>query len=651
MRGVATGLKRLAFGRPYRTDRLGHTMLPKRLALPVFASDAISSVTYAPEAIFLMLSLAGVAAVGMAPWVALVVVFVLLVVVASYRQVLSAYPNGGGDYEVARKNLGPVFGQAVGAALLIDYVLTVALSVAAAMANIGSVLPFVAQHNTVFAALAIVFLAAVNLRGVRESGRTFAAPVYFFIASIAVMLVWGFVQWALLGRDLQAESSSYTLNPEAVQYSGVAIVFIVARAMASGSAALSGIEAVGHGVPLFRAPQALNAARTLTIIGVLTATLFLGLVALAEITGVTLAEHPEDLIGPAADYRQKTLIVQLADAVFADTPVLTGIIVAASSIILALAANTAFNGFPILASVLARDKYLPTQFSNRGDRLTYSNGILALALAATIVVVISQAEVTTLIQLYVVGVFTSFSIGQHGMVRHWTGELATEDVPHRRRRMLRARAINRVGFTLTVAVLVIVIITKFRAGAWIVIVAMIAAVLAMRFINAHYRRFVQRIRTSEERAVLPSRIHCIVLVANVSLPTMRTIAYARATRPDVLEAVTVAVDVPTTRRLIDSWEAKRPKVPLKVIESPYRDVIGPVIDYIRRVRSTNPRDVVALYIPEYVEEKWWEKTLHNQTAQRLKRALLHEPGVMITSVPWQTSAISTPPATTGTAHA
>ena len=617
---------------------MGHTMLPKRLALPVFASDAISSVTYAPEAIFLVLSLAGAAAVGMAPWLALGVVIVLLVVVASYRQVLHAYPNGGGDYEVARKNLGPLSGQAVGAALLIDYVLTVALSVAAAMANIGSVLPFVAQHDATFSVLAIVFLAVVNLRGVRESGRTFAAPVYFFIISVAAMLLWGFFQWIFLGRDLQAESAPYNLEPDAVQYSGIAIVFLVARAFASGSAALSGIEAVGHGVPLFRAPQSANAARTLTSIGLLTATLFLGLVAFAEMTGVTLAENPADLVGAPPDYHQKTLMVQLADAVFAGAPIVTGIIVAASSIILALAANTAFNGFPILASVLARDKYLPTQFGNRGDRLTYSNGILALAITASIVVIIAQADVSTLIQLYVVGVFTSFTIGQRGMVRHWTRELDIEEVPHRCRRMRQARSINRIGFVLTLLVLITVIITKFRAGAWIVIVIMMLTVLGMRLINSHYRRFALRIRTSEERAVLPSRIHCIVLVANVSLPTLRTIAYARATRPDFLEAVTVAVDVPTTKKLIQTWEEKRPKVPLKVIESPYRDVIGPVIGYIRRVRANNPRDVVALYIPEYVEAHWWEKALHNQTAQRLKRKLLHEPGVMITAVPWQTNA-------------
>lgn len=637
MQDVLTGTKRLIFGRPFRTERMGQTMLPKRLALPVFASDAISSIAYAPEAMFLVLSLAGAAAVGRAPWLAVAVVVVLLVVVASYRQVIRAYPNGGGDYEVARRNLGPLPGQVVGAALLVDYVLTVALSVAAAMANIGSVVPVVSDYKTAFSVLAIILLVAVNLRGVRESGRTFAGPVYFFVASAAVLVGWGLFQWAVLGRELTAESAPYHLDPDAVQYSGIAIGFLVAKAFASGSVALSGIEAVGHGVPVFRPPRAENASKTLALIGVVTAALFLGIVALAEITGVTLADDPSQLVGAPADYHQKTLLVQISDAVFAGWPLATGIIVAGSTMILALAANTAFNGFPILGSVLAKDQFLPTQLSNRGDRLTYSNGLVALTVAAIVVVVITRAEITTLIQLYVVGVFTSFTIGQWGMVRHWDGELAGEEVPHRRRRMRRARAINQVGFVCTVLVLTTVLITKFRAGAWTIVVIMAVTVLVMRWINRHYRSFGEQVRADEERPVLPSRIHCIVLVANVAQPTLRTIAYARATRPDYIEAVTVAVDAIATKRLVDAWEHKRPKVPLKVIEAPYRDIITPILDYVRRVRASSPRVVVALYIPEYVEAHWWERMLHNQSADRLKRRLLHEPGVMVTSVPFQTT--------------
>lgn len=639
MQDLATGTKRLIFGRPFRTERMGQTMLPKRLALPVFASDAISSVAYAPEAIFLVLSLAGAAAVGLAPWLAVAVVAVLLVVVASYRQVIYAYPNGGGDYEVARRNLGPLPGQVVAAALLVDYVLTVSLSVAAAMANIGSVVPFVSEHKVAFSVLAIVLLAAVNLRGVRESGRTFAAPVYFFVASVAVLVGWGLFQWAVLGRELTAESAPYHLDPDAVQYSGIAIVFLVAKAFASGSAALSGIEAVGHGVPVFRHPRPQNASKTLAVIGVLTASMFLGIVALAEITGVTLADDPSLLVGAPADYHQKTLLVQISDAVFAGWPLVTGLIVVGSTLILALAANTSFNGFPILGSVLAKDRFLPTQLSNRGDRLTYSNGIIALAVAAIVVAVITGAEISTLIQLYVVGVFTSFTIGQWGMVRHWDGELAGEVVPHRRRRMQRARAINQIGVVLTSLVLLVVLVTKFAAGAWTVVVVMTFTVLGMRWTARHYRRFSERVRAGDERPVLPSRIHCIVLVANVAQPTLRTIAYARATRPDYIEAVTVAVDAAATKRLVEAWDHKRPKVPLKVIEAPYRDITTPILEYVRRVRAGSPRDVVALYIPEYVEAHWWERMLHNQSASRLKRRLLHEPGVMFTSVPFQTATL------------
>lgn len=634
------GGKRLLFGRPYRTDREGQTMLPKRLALPVFASDAVSSVAYAPEAIFLVLSLAGAAAVGLAPWVAVAVVAVLLVVVASYRQVIYAYPTGGGDYEVARRNLGPLPGQVAGAALLIDYVLTVSVSISAAVANLGSVVHVVSRYSVVVAALAIVLLTAVNLRGVRDSGRTFAVPVYFFIASIVLMVVWGLFRWAVLGDDLSAESHDLVFDPAATHQTGLALVFLVLRAFASGSAALTGVEAVGHGVPLFRKPKSRNAARTLALIGGLTAAMFLGLIALAVITGVTLAEDPTDLDGAPAGYHQKTLVVQLADAVFSGAPWMTGVIVAATGIILVLAANTAFNGFPILASVLARDKFLPTQLANRGDRLSYSNGIVALAIAAILATIVVQGSVQTLIQLYVVGVFTSFTIGQWGMVVHWTRELAEIDVlRRRRRRMQRARVINALGLACTSVVLVIVVITKFTAGAWFVVLVMVLLVLLMRAISHHYGTMASRLARWEGRPVLPSRIHCIVLVSNVTLPTMRTIAFARATRPDYLEAVTVSVELAHTKALVAAWEEKRPKVPLKVIESPYRDVNGPVLEYVRRIRAQNPRDVVALYLPEFIEENWWERALHNQSARRLTRRLLHESGVMVTSVPWKMSGL------------
>ncbi|WP_333619477.1 APC family permease, partial [Dietzia sp.] len=552
---VATrGGKRLVFGRPYRTDREGHTRLPKRLALPVFASDAVSSVAYAPEAIFLVLSLAGAAAIGFAPWVAVAVVLVLLVVVASYRQVIYAYPGGGGDYEVARRNLGPLPGQITGAALLIDYILTVSVSISAAVANLGSVVHVVSRYSVPIAVVAIILLAAVNLRGVRDSGRTFAIPVYFFIASVAVMIVWGLFRWAILGDEVRAESAELVFDSAATQQSGFALVFLVLRAFASGSAALTGIEAVGHGVPLFRKPTARNASRTLAIIGGLTAALFLGLIALSVITGVTLADDPGDLEGAPAGYHQKTLVVQLADAVFSGAPWMTGVIAAATGIILLLAANTAFNGSPVLASVLARDKYMPTQFGNRGDRLSYSNGIIGLAIAAIATTIVVQASVQTLIQLYVIGVFTSFTIGQWGMVVHWSREIAAAEVPRRRRRMRRARGINALGLVCTSIVLVIVVVTKFASGGWIVILIMAAVVVVMRAIHNHYTGMAARLRGWDGRPVLPSRIHCMVLVSNVTLPTLRTIAFARATRPDYLEAVTVSVDVAATKALVSAWE-------------------------------------------------------------------------------------------------
>ncbi len=636
MSKLATAVKRILVGRPFRSERLGHTLLPKRIALPVFASDPMSSVAYAPEEILLVLSVAGLAGYAYASWVGLAVAVVMIAVVASYRQNVHAYPSGGGDYEVATVNHGRNWGLVVGSALLVDYVLTVAVSISSAAANIGSAIPLVATHKVAFAVSAIVLLTAMNLRGVRESGTLFAIPTYAFVVGVLGMIVVGLVRTFLLGDSLRAESADFGLIEEGEYLAGLGFAFLLLRTFSSGSAALTGVEAISNGVPAFRKPKSRNAATTLLLMGVLAITMFMGLLMLAGITGAKVAEHPEEqLIGAPQGYQQDTLVAQLADAVFSGFSPAYYFLLAVTGLILVLAANTAFNGFPVLGSILAQDRYLPRQLHTRGDRLAFSNGIVFLAGAAIVLVFAFDAEVTRLIQLYIVGVFVSFTLSQSGMVRHWNRLLISETDSAARRRMRRSQAINTFGFVMTGSVLVVVLITKFTEGAWIAIAAMVVIFVLMKAIRRHYDRVVSELVPQEADTVLPSRNHAIVLVSTVHLPTMRALAYARATRPDVLEAVTVNVDDASTRGLIAEWEARELPVPLKVVESPYREITKPVIDYVKRARSDNPRSVVTVFIPEYVVGHWWEQILHNQSALRIKGRLLFEPGVMVTSVPWQ----------------
>ena len=639
---LSTAARRLVLGRPFRSDKLAHTLLPKRIALPVFASDALSSVAYAPEEIFLVLSVAGLAAYSMAPWVGLAVSFVMLVVIASYRQNVHAYPSGGGDYEVVSTNLGHTAGLTVASALLVDYVLTVAVSMASAMSNIGSAIPFIGEHKVWFAVLAILILASMNLRGIRESGTAFAIPTYAFMIGMYIMLAWGLFQIYVLGTPLRAESASFEVHSEHGEVLGFAMVFLVARAFSSGCAALTGVEAISNGVPAFRKPKSRNAATTLLMLGLIAVSLFMGIVMLARETGVKVADSPEQLVGAPPGYQQKTLIAQLADAVFHDFPVGLFLIAGVTALILVLAANTAFNGFPVLGSILAQDRYLPRQLHTRGDRLAFSNGILFLAFAAVAFVVAFRAEVTALIQLYIVGVFVSFTLSQIGMVRHWTRLLRTETDSAVRRHMMRSRVINTIGFICTGTVLIIVVVTKFLAGAWIAILAMGALFIIMKMIHKHYDTVAleleQQAEEQRDDMVLPSRNHAVVLVSKLHLPTKRALAYARATRPDVLEAITVSVDDAETRELVHNWEDSDISVPLKVIASPYREITRPVLDYVKRISKESPRTVVTVFIPEYVVGHWWEQVLHNQSALRLKGRLLFMPNVMVTSVPWQLSS-------------
>jgi hypothetical protein len=419
------------------------------------------------------------------------------------------------------------------------------------------------------------------------------------------------------------------------------MIFLLARAFSSGCAALTGVEAISNGVPAFRRPKSRNAATTLLLLGAISITMLLSIVVLARQMGLKYVD-PNELERLSsngrrvpAGYDQHTVIAQIARAVFDNFSPGFYFVVAMTGIILVLAANTAFNGFPVLGSILARDGFMPRQLGSRGDRLAYSNGIVILALFAVVLIMAFDAEPTRLIQLYIVGVFVSFNLSQLGMIRHWTRHLKTESDPAARRRMMRSRAINTFGLGMTAIVFVIVLVTKFLAGAWIAILAMVAFFLMMKGIRRHYDNVGQELTVVEEDQVLPTRVHAIVLVSKVHKPTMRALAYAKAARPNLLEAVMVDTDSATTARVLEEWDERRIDVPLKVLYSPYREIIRPVVEYTRSIRDANPRGVVAVYIPEYVVGRWWEQLLHNQTALRLKGRLLFTPGVMVTSVPYQ----------------
>lgn len=636
--------KRVLVGRPYRNDKLRHTLLPKRIALPVFASDALSSVAYAPDEILLTLALAGVAAVSLSPWVGLAVMLVLLTVVASYRQNVHAYPSGGGDYEIATVNLGRGAGLTVASALLVDYVLTVAVSMSSAAHYLATAIPGWHDAQAIIAVVGVILLALANLRGIREAGRFFAVPTYIFMISIFSMAGVGLLQQAMgtLGR---APSADFEIVPEEA-YSqglvGLAGAFLLLRAFSSGAAALTGVEAISNGVPNFQKPKSKNAATTLLMLGVIAAGMMASILFLASATGVHIVADPHteflvDGVAPPADYVQNPSISQIAGTIFGAGSIPFFIIVAATGTILVLASNTAFNGFPVLASILAKDGFLPRQLRTRGDRLAFSNGVLLLAAGALVLIIAFNADVTRLIQLYIVGVFISFTASQLGMVRHWSRTLLKVKDKPSRRRIQRSRLINGIGFSMTLTVLLIVLITKFEQGAWIALLAMGVLFGIMWSIRSHYDNVAAELAVGDDAQfkALPARIHAVILVSHVRKPVVRALAFARASRPSTLEAVTVDVDAQETAATIADWDRLGIPVPLTVLASPYRETLTPLINHIRAMRQDAPRDLIVVYIPEYVVGKWWEQLVHNQTALRIKTRLHFEPGVVVASVPWQ----------------
>lgn len=619
--------KRLLVGNPMRTTQLRETLLPKRLALPVYCSDPISSNAYATQEIILVLALGGASLVLLTPWVAVLVVSLLALVTLSYRQTTHAYPDGGGAYAVSRANLGRNASLVAAAALLVDYVLTVAVSVASGVENFVSAFPELRDYSVELALIFIAVLTVMNLRGVRESGTLFAIPTYGFILSVFVMLGAGF--WNMLnGHAPVAESAQ--LGFVANNPSGAALIILLLRAFASGCTSLTGVEAVSNGVPTFRKPKAHNAALTLVIMAALSIAMMLGISVLATTAGVHIADNLDQLTNVPAGYEQRTVLAQLSAAIFGNNSWGFFAVQGFTTLILIMAANTAFNGFPILASLLAKDRFLPKQLRRRGDRLVFSNGIVILAAMAATLIVIFDGSVTRLIQLYIVGVFVSFTLSQSGMVVYWKRRASEQGWSGR---LIGSMAINAVGATATLVVLMIVLVTKFAHGAYLVVIAMPVLFVMMLGINRHYRRVSAQLAPKTAGFTLPSRIHAVVLISQLNEPALKAMAFARAIRPSTVTALRVDTDPDRTQKLSDEWVHRDLPIPLTVIQSPYRDLVQPVLDYLSSIRI-GPRDVVEVFIPEYVVGHWWEQILHNQSAFRLKTRLLYMPGVMVTSVPY-----------------
>jgi amino acid transporter len=630
---VARSPKRWLLGDPLPSDKLEGQLLPKHLALPIFASDPLSSVAYAPQELLLILFIGGLSFLAFAPWVAGAVVLLLIVVVSSYRLLIKAYPSGGGDYEVARKNLGEKAGLVVAAALLVDYIMTVAVSVASGVDNIISALPMLNGIRVEMAVGFVIILAAVNLRGVRESSKAFAVPTYLFIGSIAIMIGVALFQTAT-GHAPVAATAHFTIKGQSIAQA--AVVLLLLRAFSSGCSALTGVEAISNGVQAFRRPKIQNAQKTLVAMGGIAIILFSGLITVALISGVRYVENTCDLVGfkDCATAPQISVIAQIATAVFGANSVPFFIIQAATALVLLLAANTAFNGFPLLGSVLATDRYAPKSLATRGDRLIYSNGVLALAATAIVILVVFRADVTSLIQLYIIGVFVSFTLGQTGMIRHWM-RLLREGTGELKRGQVRAYlVINSFGAFMTFSVLVIVTITKFTHGAYIVFIIMPILFTLMLGVNRYYRDVDKEIEADATTRFGAEGDHAIVLVGRLNKPVLKALDYAIAARHETIEAIHVSIDDAATEELERQWSQHNIKIPLRVLDSPYRDISVPLIKYIKACRIDRGSEVVTVYTPQFIVGHWWENLLHNHKSRRIRHKLMLVHGVMIALVPW-----------------
>jgi amino acid transporter len=670
---MATTLKRLFVGKALRTEQAEHERLTKKTALAVFSSDALSSTAYATEEILLVLAVAAVATHGMSfqyvvP-ISLGIATLLAVVAMSYRQTIHAYPSGGGAYIVAKENLGTTPGLVAGAALLVDYVLTVSVSIAAGVAAItsavqGTRLAWLNEHKVALCLIFIVFIAIANLRGVRESGALFATPTYIFLISFLFMIGYGIFHYYLYGGAAPVPTSEELKTAEGYNLQPLTL-FLLLGAFSNGCAALTGIEAISNGVPAFKQPEAKNASRTLVVMAVLLTTMFLGTSVMAYLYGV----HPK---------QSETVISQFARIMF------TGpmswfyyVVQAATAAILVLAANTSFADFPRLSSLLARDRFLPRQFANRGDKLVFSNGIVILAIFSSILVIAFGGDTSRLIPLYAVGVFLSFTLSQAGMVRHWL-KARTKDSA----KMLEARdepkarplfgvgndaeplpdvelavaetrksafvmdevtapshwkksiVINAVGAIATFIVLCVFIATKFIHGAWIVVVVIPLLVLMFRSINKHYLLVARQLSTEGLKRLHTIRHTVIVPISGIHRGVINALQYARSIAPDNVVAVYVDFDEEATLKLREKWEQWGTGIKLTVLPSPYRELTRPLLRYIARVERKRDDDMLTVVVPEFIPARWWQHLLHNQSSLLLKGSLLFKRGIVVTSVPY-----------------
>jgi len=604
-------IKRILIGQPLTTSSGIHERLTKAKALAVLSSDALSSVAYASEEILRILILAGLGAMTLSMPIGGAIILLLLIVGFSYRQTIKAYPHGGGSYIVAKDNLGETPALVAGGALLVDYILTVAVSISAAVAAMVSAIPEIHDHLVLTGVAFIVLITVLNLRGIRESGSIFAVPTYLFLVGMAIMIAIGLVRNALDGFPVHEPDREAMIGTSSVG------LFLILRAFASGCAALTGVEAISDGVPAFKPPEWKNARTTLTwMIGIL-AVMFGGITWLAHQYGAVPLPQEE------AGY--ETVVSQIARGVFGGTNAAYYFIQFATMAILVLAANTAYSDFPRLAYFMARDKYMPSQFTFRGDRLAFTIGILTLGVLSTVVLTIFGGETERLIPLYALGVFTSFTLSQLGMVVRWQ--------KRKEPGWQHGRVINAIGATATAIVAVVVGITKFTHGAWIVVILIPLLIMLFRAIHTHYAE-----ATEELAALTPTRSEdivniVVVPVASINRVTRQTLAYARSVSENV-SAIHISDEEQEIEQMREHWRDLETDVPLVIIESPYRSLVGPLLSYLDELQKQAPAATLTVVLPEYVPRHWWEQILHNQTALRIKAALLFRPGTVVISVPY-----------------
>jgi len=623
-RGVSTWL----IGRPLPTADAPHQTIGKAIGLAVFASDALSSTAYATQEILVILAVAGTAAFGYAFPISVAIVALMAIVTISYEQTIHAYPDGGGAYIVARDNLGELPAQIAGAALLTDYILTVAVSISSGVAQIVSAFPELRDDRVILGIVLVLFSMVINLRGVRESGAIFAIPSYFFLLMMLLMLVVGFFRFITGGLGTVIDPPHlHALEPLAV-----ITPFLILHAFSSGTAALTGIEAISNGVTAFREPRSRNAGITLIWMAFILAALFLG------ITYLSGQIH-------AIPSEEETVISQLARTIYVERGILYLLTITATTVILVMAANTAFAGFPRLAAMLGADGFMPRQYAFRGSRLVFSNGIISLAIFACILIVLFKASVTALIPLYAIGVFLSFSLSQTGMARRWfkIGQLKQDEQIKERGSMLNydprwklKMIINSFGAFLTFIVMLVFAYTKFTDGAWLVLIVIPILVYLFSAIHRHYRNLAKTLSLEDFGAPpLTPRHRVIIPISGVHRGTLLALRYARTLSNDVT-AVHVSIDPAETEKLEKKWDVWGEGVRLVTLNSPYRLLLEPLIDYIEDVSNQRqPNDTITVVVPQFVPKHWYHNLLHMQTAFLLRSALIFKPGIMITDVPYQ----------------